>query len=330
MPNSTTSLLRTVVATGALALASAAARELVRKKPAKTLDGKIVVVTGASQGIGRAIALACAQRGATVVLAARHRDDLETVAREVRELAATALVVPTDVRDRAQVQRLVSETVRAFGRIDVMVNDPGEAFVDSIEHSEETRVRDLFELNVMGMLYAVQAAVPVMRAQGSGHIVNLASVAGRVAFPYQGIYCGTKGFVELMTQALRQELMHVEKTGVKVTAVLPVAVRTPFFDKATNVKEGGRGAHLVRPVLEASQVGEAVANAIEHYRPVVYPYPAAKQFAVLYDLLPGVTDKLMSFMRPDEHTSFVNYKERGSLADRKPHTPVVEGGGLHN
>ncbi|WP_084474292.1 SDR family NAD(P)-dependent oxidoreductase [Deinococcus pimensis] len=320
---------RFAIATAALALGSVAARRLApdpRRK--QVLAGKVVVVTGASEGIGRAITLECAARGATVVLAARHQETLEAVAREARALGAEALVVPTDVRDRAQVENLVSTAHRAYGRVDVMVNDPGAAFVDSIEHSEERRVRDLIDLNVMGVLYGVQAALRVMRPQGSGHIVNLASVAGRVAFPYQGIYCGTKGFVELMTQALRQELMHVEKSGVKVTAVLPVAVRTPFFDKADNVKEGGQGAHLVRPVLEASQVGRAVADALTSYRPVVYPLPAAKQFAVLYDLLPGLTDRVMSFMRPDEHTGPQNYRERGSLSDRRPVTPQVEGGRL--
>lgn len=322
-------LTRTLIATGVFALGSVAARHLAgNPRQRKVLKDKVVVVTGASEGIGRAVALECAARGATVVLAARHADTLEQVAREVRELGAEALVVPTDVRDRAQVENLVTTASRAYGRVDVMVNDPGAAFVDSIEHSEERRVRELFDLNVMGVLYGVQAALRVMRVQGSGHIVNLASVAGRVAFPYQGIYCGTKGFVELMTQALRQELMHVERSGIKVTAVLPVAVRTPFFDKAPNVKEGGRGAHLIRPVLEASQVGRAVADALTHYRPVVYPLAAAKQFAVMYDLMPGLTDRVMSFMRPDEHTGPVNYEERGSLSDRKPPSPRVQDGRL--
>ncbi|ADV67354.1 SDR family NAD(P)-dependent oxidoreductase [Deinococcus maricopensis] len=312
----------------AAALACVAAWEFRRARTRQSLRGRVVVITGASTGMGRAVALLSAERGARVVLAARDEVQLERVAQDARALGAEALVVPTDVTDRAQVQALVDAAVDRFGRVDVMFNHAGDYFVDSVEHSEEARVRALIDVNVMGVLYGVQAALPVMRRQGGGHIINTASVEGRVAFPYTGVYAGTKAFVEVLTQALRQELMHIERTGVRVSALLPAAVRTPLFDVGVNVKAGGRGAHLVRPVQEATQVARAVVDAMEVYRPVIYPLRLAQGFPVLYDLLPGLADRVHSHLRVDAHTNLMSYRERGTNSAEKPIPPVVQDGRL--
>lgn len=330
-PTPSARLTRAALATAALSLTSVAALRLLRGPRARqALSGKTVVITGASTGIGRATALECVARGAKVVLAARDEAALERVAQEARSLGGDALVVATDVSDRLQVENLVSAAVAHYGRIDVMMNHAGEWFVDSVEHSEERRVRALIDVNVLGVLNGVQAVLPVMRRQGFGHIINTASVESRVGFPFSGIYAGTKAFVEVMTQSLRQELMFVERTPIRVSALLPVAVRTPFFDEGPNVVAGGQGEHLVRPVLEASQVARAVADAMEHYRPVIYPLTLAKNFALFYDLFPGLTDRMMSRMRVDRHVNALSLAERGSLKDKKPIAPVVEGGVLRD
>ena len=317
-----------VTLAAAAALASVAAWSAGRVLTRHSLNGRTVVITGASTGIGRAVALLCVERGARVVLAARGEAALDAVARDVHRLGGEALVVPTDVTQRAQVQALVDAAVARFGRIDVMMNHAGDYFVDSVEHSEEARVRALIDVNVMGVLYGVQAVLPVMRRQGGGHIINTASVESRVAFPYSGVYAGTKAFVELMTQSLRQELMLIERTGIRVSAVLPAAVRTPLFDRGANVKAGGQGAHLIRPVQEPTQVAQAVLNAVEQYRPIIYPLRLAKGFPLLYDLLPGVADRVHSRMRVDAHTNAMSWRERGTNQQERPIPPVVRDGRL--
>lgn len=282
------------------------------------LSGKVVVITGASSGIGRATALECASRGARVVLAARSPEGLERVAGEVRALGAEVLVVPTDVRRREQVEQLVGQAVKHFGRLDVMFNHAGAWFIDTVEHSEERRTRDLIDLNVMGVLYGVQAAVPIMRRQGYGHIINTSSVEGRIAFPFTGVYAGTKAFVELMTQSLRQELMHLEQTGVRVSALLPVTVRTPIFDHVRNVRAGGRGAHMNAPVQESAWVARAVVEAMESYRPLILPFRPVVGLMALYDLFPGLAGRLMTLVRVDEHASWLSRKQRGSYRRSAP------------
>ena len=320
-------LTRYALALAGLSLASVAAKRLTRAtRSPQALAGKTVVITGASTGIGRAVALECVTRGAKVVLAARHEEELEKVAREARSLAGEALVVVTDVADRQQVENLVNAAIAHFGRIDVMMNHAGEWFIDSVENSDPRRVRDLINVNVMGVLHGVQAVLPVMRRQGFGHIINTSSVEGRVGFPYTGIYAGTKAFVEVLTQVLRQELMHVEQTPIKVSALLPPTVRTPFFDEGRNYRDGGRGMYMLRPVIEPTQVARAVVDAMERYRPVIYPLSPMKGMAVLYDLMPGVADRLLSRMRADQHVNASSHAERGSHRDRKPIPPIVENG----
>lgn len=312
----------------ALTLASVAALKLVRAtRSGEPLSGKVVVITGASRGIGRAVALECVRRGAKVVLAARNGEALQGVAAEARQLGGEALAVVTDVTDRAHVERLVDAAVAAYGRIDVMMNHAGAWFIDAVEHSDPQRTRDLIELNVLGVLHGIQAVLPVMRRQGSGHIINTSSVEGRVAFPFTGVYAGTRAFVEVMTQSLRQELMSVERTPIRVSALLPVTTRTPIFDHVANLREGGAGAHMVRPVQQATQVAAAVVDAMERYRPLIYPFAPARGLVVLYDLLPGLTSRLMTLGRVDRPASPLSHKRRGSHQDERPIPPVVGGSG---
>jgi short-subunit dehydrogenase len=263
------------------------------------------------------------------VLAARTEEDLEDVARDVRRLGAEALIVPTDVCDRDQVCALAERVVDEYGCIDVWVNNAGGAFIAGVADSPQDDIDWLFRLNMMSVVHGVQAAVPIMRSQGRGHIINIASIAGRVAFPYLGVYSATKAFVDVLTQALRQELMHIEKSGILVSSVNPVAVRTPFFDKVPNEIEGRRGGYLVAPVLEPHAVGRAVADAIEHYRPVVLPFAPAKSLWLMYDLVPGIADRLLSLMRPDRpNAGPLTDDDRGSKQDKAPISPQVRDGKL--
>lgn len=318
-----TSTVAAVAAASAVGLAIVA-----RRRRGGRLDGKVIVITGGSSGNGRAAALECARRGARVVIAARHIETLERVADEIRELGGEVMVVTTDVRERVQVQRLVDRTLEHFGRIDAMVNNAAAAFLEDVGESSPEDIQWLLESNVWSVIHGIQVALPVMRRQGFGHIVNTASVAGRVGFPKMGVYCATKAFVEVLTQVLRQEVVHIERSAIRVSAVSPVAVRTPYFDKIPNHETGGRGGFLTGPILEAHHVGNAIADAIAHDRPVVYPFAPAKGLLVMYDLFPGLTDKLMTVFRPDRPVSPFTSDRRGSHRAERPITPVVRDGRL--
>jgi short-subunit dehydrogenase len=293
------------------------------KKPQRDLEGRVVVVTGGSSGNGRAIALECARRGAHVVIAARGMERLEEVGREIVMLGAEALCVQTDVTQLEQVEGLAMRSLERFMKIDVWVNNAGAAFFSKLDRAPRELTDWLIDLNIRGTMHGSQTAVAVMRHQGFGHVVNIASVAGRVAFARMGFYCATKGFVEVYTQALRQELMHLERTGIRVSVVQPVAVRTPFFDMAPNEIEGRPGGYLVAPTLEPDDVGTAVADAIAHYRGVVLPFKSAKSFALLYDLLPDLADRLFATMRPDRPEGWLTSRTKGSHRAVTPINPRV-------
>ena len=190
-------------------------------------QGKVRVITGASGGDGRVIALECARRGAWVVLAARHREALEIAVAERREVsgppaAGNALVA---MATPEQVRHLADLTWAACRRIDVWINNAGGAFAGPTAESPEAEMRWLLDLSVWGVIYDSRVALQVFQRQGRGRLVNMASITRRVAFPYTGFYSASKALVEVYTQALRQELLHVEKSGVRVSAVCPVAVR---------------------------------------------------------------------------------------------------------
>ncbi|HZP58491.1 MAG TPA: SDR family oxidoreductase [Dehalococcoidia bacterium] len=228
------------------------------------LRGAVVIVTGASAGIGRETALEFARHGANVVVAARRADRLEALAGEVRRIGAEALVVPADVARPEDIARIVQAALDRWGRIDVLVNNAGFGFSGTIEETDDATMRELWDVNYMAAFIATKAVLPVMRRQRRGHIVNVSSVVGKLAFPFHGAYSATKFALIAMTEALRGEL---EGSGVTATVVLPASTRTEFFD-AQRTNDGHVSAPT-GPQQDADVVARAIVRSAWHATPEV-------------------------------------------------------------
>jgi NADP-dependent 3-hydroxy acid dehydrogenase YdfG len=187
------------------------------------LSSQVVAITGASSGIGEAAALACARAGAAVALAARRADRIEALAQQIIQEGGRAIAVPADVGEERQAQAFVERAHSELGRLDVLVNNAGVMLLGPIENAPTDEWRQMIQVNVFGVLYCTHAALPLMHAQGSGHIVNISSVAGRVARAGSGVYNLTKFGVGAFSESLRQECVPM---GVRVTLVEPGAVAT--------------------------------------------------------------------------------------------------------
>jgi NADP-dependent 3-hydroxy acid dehydrogenase YdfG len=187
------------------------------------LSGQVVAITGASSGIGEATALACARAGAAVALAARRADRIEALAERISADGGRAIAVPADVGEEDQAQAFVERAHAELGRLDVLVNNAGVMLLGPIENAPTEEWRQMIHVNVFGVLYCTHAALPLMHAQGSGHIVNISSVAGRFARAYSGVYNLTKFGVGAFSEALRQETAPL---GIRVTLIEPGAVAT--------------------------------------------------------------------------------------------------------
>ena len=187
------------------------------------LSNQVVAVTGASSGIGEATALACAQAGAAVALAARRKDRTDALAARIAEAGGRALAVETDVSSEQDARRFIERAHGELGRLDVLVNNAGVMLLGPIAGSDTEEWRRMIDANVYGVLYCTHAALPLMLAQGEGHVVNVSSVAGRFARAGSGVYNLTKFGVGAFSEALRQETAPL---GVRVTLVEPGAVAT--------------------------------------------------------------------------------------------------------
>src|SRR5215213_8228067 len=225
------------------------------------LDGKVAVVTGASSGIGEATVRALAAEGAAVVAGARRKERLDELVERVAQDNGKAIAVECDITDEEQAHALVQRAVEEFGKIDILVNNAGVMLLSTVGKSLSDQWRQMFEVNVMGLLYATDAAIGHMKEQGSGHLVNISSVAGRkVTRDSSGVYAGTKHAVNAISEGLRQELL---EDNVRVSIVGPGAVDTELPDHITDedAREGLSGLmNLER--LQAEDIAEAIVYAV--------------------------------------------------------------------
>jgi short-subunit dehydrogenase len=270
----------------------------------------VCIITGASSGIGRETALEFARAGAHVVLAARRDELLQQVAASARAFGVEALVVPADVGRAEDVRRIVEATLDRFGRIDVLVNNAGVGFSGTIEDTPEDVMRDLFDVNYMSAFIATRLVLPHMRRQRAGHVVNVASVVGKISFPFHGAYSATKFAMVAMTEALRSELAG---SGVTVTAVLPASTRTEFFDAQRAIGDHWSGP--TGPQQSPRQVARAIVRSVSHPLPEVNLVPPLRIAYGLNGWFPA--------MRDIAGRLFYRYRMRNTTQTRSANRPKM-------
>src|SRR5437588_4264361 len=224
-----------------------------------------VIVTGASSGIGRAIALEFSRRGARLALASRNRSALEEVAALIKAQGGSAVVIPTDVTARGAVEQMAKDAIRELGGIDILVNNAGQGMSATIGDASGADVEALFELNVLAAAGAIRAVVPIMRAQGAGMIINISSVAGRIVVPRIGYYSASKFALTAIGDALRMEESH---RGIRVMNVFPGTTESRFGENRLGMR--GRQPHQVLPPVPAEKVARRIANAVGRDQRSVY------------------------------------------------------------
>ena len=256
------------------------------------LSEKVVVVTGASMGIGEAIAKIFADHGASVVMLSRDAGRVEAARGRLGHGERT-LAMACDVRHREDVDRVIGLTLHHFKRIDVWVNNAGHGLLDSVAEMEMAACREMFDTNVFGAVGAMQAVIPVMRQQGEGTIINISSVAGHIPIPFHAAYSATKFALNAMGKAAGVEL---KKDGIHVLTVCPGYVRTAFGENAIRGNELKR----VRPGsvkgISAGRVARATLRAyLKQKREVIVPWTMYVPIKI-YQHFPGLVEWSMGRM----------------------------------
>jgi len=250
------------------------------------LRGKTVVVTGASSGIGRETAREFARAGSNVVLASRNQKALEALAEELSALPGRRLVVPTDVNDREAVQGMVERTVQEFGSVHVLVNNAAIELHATIAEGKIENMRRVLEVNLFGVIHAVQAVVPHMKRQGTGTIINISSVSGRLVTPYSGIYCASKAALNAISDALRLELAEY---GITVVTTQPGYTITRLHENAIRELEMPRPSRLLRGA-PARAVAHKIVQAARHGGRDVFVTFGDRAAVALKELSPRLVD----------------------------------------
>ncbi|HEX9414732.1 MAG TPA: SDR family NAD(P)-dependent oxidoreductase [Ktedonobacterales bacterium] len=225
------------------------------------LEGKVALVTGASSGIGEATALALGAEGARVAAAARRSDRLAALVRRIEARGGQAMALVVDVSDEAQVREMMRRARDTWGRVDILVNDAAVAQLGPIDGANTEDWRRMVNINLLGLMYATHAVLPLMKAQGSGHIVNVSSRAGRIAQEGTGVYSATKWGVGAFSESLRQE---VAKNHIRVTVIEPGVVATEMQEHLTvptATEQALAWMHQMTP-LASEDIAAAIVYAV--------------------------------------------------------------------
>ena len=219
------------------------------------VEGKVVVITGASSGLGEATARLLSSQSASVVLGARRVNRIQSLADELTGSGGKAIAVPTDVTHYDQVKRLVDTAVQAYGRIDVMINNAGLMPQSPLERLKIDDWNRMIDVNIKGVLYGIAAALPYMKQQKAGHIINVSSVAGHKVRPGGAVYAATKHAVLALSEGLRQE---VKPYNIRTTVISPGAVATELPNSVTEPDI----AENIRKIYEIAIPAESFARAV--------------------------------------------------------------------
>lgn len=292
---------------------------------------KVVVITGASSGIGRATALALAARGDRVVLAARREEPLVELAAECERLGGKAHVVPTDVVDAAMVDALAVEAVKTFGRIDAWVNNAAVTLFGRFEDTPPEAWRQVVETDLFGYVHGARAALRAFREQGDrGVLVNVASMVAKSGQPYASAYVVSKHGVRALGICLRQELAldGGRNAGIRVSTVMPATVDTPLFQHAANYT--GRAVQAMPPVYPPEAVAQAIVACIDRPRAEVFVGAAGRMVDAQERLSHGLSERAMARMVDRGHLSRTETAPptEGNLFEPMPEGTTVGGGWL--
>jgi len=255
----------------------------------KPLDQQVIVITGASSGIGLATALAAAHQGAKLVLAARSEKTLGEIVAEISAMGGEAISVCADVGSRADVERIAAAAIERFGRIDTWVNDAGVSIYGRLDEVSDEDSQRMFQTNFWGVVYGSVVAAEILRQRG-GALINVGSTVSDRAIPLQGVYSSSKHAVKGFTDALRMELEE-EGAPVSVTLIKPAAIDTPYTKHAKNFLE--REPAVPPPVYAPEVVAEAILHCAETPERDVFAGGGGKAFSVMEKYMPRLGDKVM-------------------------------------
>ncbi len=264
-----------------------------------SLTGRVAIITGASSGIGAACARAFAAEGIAVVLAARRRDRLDQLAEDIEAAGGKALAVTVDVTSDSDVERLISDTLRVFRQIDIVVCNAGMGFHGTLEQTPPDAMARLMDLNFMGTFLVARAALPHLKRQPHGHLLFVSSIVGKRGIAYGGAYSATKFAQTGLAEALRAELLG---TSVHVSAVYPVSTETEFRDVIA--REQGYRVRGHGPRQSAEHVAHSIVRCLKHPTPEVYPHWPSRLLVILNALAPRLSDYIIRRFgrRPDSAT----------------------------
>jgi NADP-dependent 3-hydroxy acid dehydrogenase YdfG len=227
---------------------------------AQNITGKVVVVTGASSGLGEATARHLARSGARLVLAARRLDRLEALVAEITAAGGQAIAVKTDVTVKADADAMIAAAIQAFGRVDVLINNAGYMAIAPMSARLTDEWDRMIDINIKGLLYGVAAALPVFEAQGSGHFINLSSIAGRKVFSPGGtVYSGTKFAVHAISEGLRHEV----GSKIRVTVISPGGVNTELKHGSSDAESRKNLDAFYQIAIEADAIARGIVYAVE-------------------------------------------------------------------
>jgi uncharacterized protein len=260
-------------------------------------NSKVVIITGASSGIGAETARRLAHDGMRLTLAARRLDRLERVAAEVESMGGQSQVVQTDVRLHSDIERMVQATLNRWGRIDVLFNNAGLGHDTYLVRVNSEDIRDEIHVNLTAVIECAQAVLPVMLKQKSGHIINVSSMMGMVALPRSSVYAATKFGVIGFSDSLRREL---RGSGILISKFCPGNTPTEISPQLKAIAEGQPDAPSIPGLMPVSYVADQVARLIYHpSRQVMLPN-SWKLLVIAATLFPGIADRLVDSFLPKE------------------------------